>query len=58
MRRVAEFNIPDLTLSGGTFKAQRCLGAGMYLCTRPLGHSGRHAAGTGVFIVAVWGVKA
>jgi hypothetical protein len=25
-----------------------------YVCTRPLGHSGRHAAGDGTRIVAVW----
>ena len=27
---------------------------GGYGCTRPADHTGRHAAGTGVSIVAVW----
>ena len=26
----------------------------LFLCTRPTGHTGRHAAGDGRFIVAVW----
>lgn len=26
-----------------------------FVCTRPSGHTGRHAAGDGEFIVAVWG---
>lgn len=28
-----------------------------YTCTRPPGHTGRHAAGTGQQIVAVWGKR-
>ena len=47
--------IPDLTPSAHTMAP--CCGAGWrgLVCTRLRGHTGRHAAGDGQHIVAVWG---
>ena len=47
--------IPDLTPSAHTMAP--CCGAGWrgLVCTRLPWHTGRHAAGDGDFIVAVWG---
>ena len=46
--------IPDLTPSAHTMAP--CCGAGWrgLVCTRLPGHTGRHAAGDGQHIVAVW----
>lgn len=46
--------IPDLTPSAHTMAP--CCGAGWrgFVCTRLPGHTGRHAAGDGQHIVAVW----
>lgn len=55
---------PDLTYGGGSVENAWC-GAQLHLtdangddvtrwCTRRPGHSGRHAAGTGETIIAVW----
>ena len=46
---------PDLTPSAHTMTP--CCGAGWrgLVCTRLRGHTGRHAAGDGQHIVAVWG---
>jgi hypothetical protein len=48
---------PDLTLVGIGFGRwdEGCTATREgYHCTRRYGHTGRHAAGTGVRIVAVW----
>lgn len=62
--RVGWIRCPDLTLSGSDWtyggpplacrEGSDGLSAG-YVCTRRKGHGGRHAAGTGEIIVAVWG---
>ena len=41
---------PDLTSGPVCCRAQW----GRWVCTRRPGHTGRHAAGTGTHIVAVW----
>jgi hypothetical protein len=43
---------PDLCRNQGS----TCVAIGdhSYICTRSAGHTGRHAAGTGRYIVAVW----
>lgn len=44
---------PDLTLVASGEKCARAHPWG-YTCTRRMDHGGRHAAGAGVCIVAVW----
>jgi hypothetical protein len=55
---------PDLTTGGGLESDRMCLDE-LHLedawghdiaryCTRRTGHSGRHAAGTGQIVIAVW----
>ncbi len=51
--------VPDLTRSCWpsvcTARTRRSLGTAHWTCTRRAGHTGRHAAGDGCFILAVWG---
>jgi hypothetical protein len=58
--------IPDLTLAahrpagfdawfGAWCPGTYPVGDLLYLCSRPEGHTGRHASGDGDWILAVWG---
>lgn len=53
-----DYDVPDLTANSGEFDPTCAARTGnktwVMFCTRREGHTGRHAAGTGSFVVGVW----